>query len=42
MFRNIKSDNKKVFSKPGGFKFDPKRVQVLEEYRQKLVVADAA
>jgi hypothetical protein len=30
-----------VFSKPGGFKFDQKRVVVLEEYRQKLVVEDA-
>ena len=42
MHRNIKTDNKKVFAKPGGYKFDPKRVVVLEEYRQKLVVADAA
>ena len=42
MHRNIRSDNKKEFAKPGGYKFDPKRVVVLEEYRQKLVVADAA
>ena len=42
MFRNIKSDNFKVFSKPGGFKFDKAKVNVLEEYRQKLVVEDVA
>ena len=33
MHRNIKSDNFKVFSKPGGFKFDKNRVVVLEEYK---------
>lgn len=42
MLRNIKSDNKKVFEKPGGYKFDPKRIVVLEEFRQKLVISDAA
>jgi 20S proteasome subunit beta 2 len=26
MFRNIKSDNKKVYSKPGGYKFPKDRV----------------
>jgi 20S proteasome subunit beta 2 len=41
MFRNIKSDNKKVFSKPGGYTFDKARVQILEEYKQKLVVESA-
>ena len=40
MFRNIKSDNKKVFSKPGGYQFDKKRVVILEEYKKKLVVED--
>mgnify|MGYP000143712221 CR=1 FL=1 len=42
MFRNIKSDNHKAFSKPGGFQFDKSRVVVLEEYKQKLVVQDGA
>ena len=41
MYRNIRSDNKKVFSKPGGYKFAKDRVVVLEEYRSKLVVEDA-
>jgi len=41
MFRNIKSDNKKVFSKPGGFKFNKDRVVILEEYKSKLVVENA-
>ena len=41
MHRNIKSDNSKVFSKPGGYTFKKDRVQVLEEYKQKLVVSDA-
>lgn len=41
MFRNIKSDNHKVFSKPGGYKFDKERVVILEEFRQKLVVQSA-
>ena len=41
MFRNLKSDNSKIFSKPGGYKFDKARVQVLEEYKQKLVVEAA-
>jgi 20S proteasome subunit beta 2 len=36
--RNIKSDNHKMFSKPGGYQFKKERVQVLEEYRRKLVV----
>ena len=37
-FRNIKSDNHKMFAKPDGYKFKKERVQVLEEYRKKLVV----
>jgi 20S proteasome subunit beta 2 len=41
MFRNLKSDNKKIFSKPGGYTFNKDRVQVLEEYKQKLVVESA-
>lgn len=38
MYRNIKSDNKKIFSKPGGYTFKKERVNILEEYKQKLVV----
>ena len=40
--RNYKSDNKKMYEKPGGYKFNPERVKVLEEYRTKLVVTPAA
>ena len=40
--RNIRSDNQKVYSKPGGFKFTKDRVQVLEEYKTKLVVEDGS
>jgi len=40
MFRNIKSDNSKVFSKPGGYTFKKERVEVLNEYRMKLVVEE--
>ena len=39
--RNIKSDNFKIFSKPSGYKFDEKRVQVLDEFKQKFEVAQA-
>jgi 20S proteasome subunit beta 2 len=34
--RNIKHDNFKVFSKPGGYKFHKDRVVVLEEMVHKL------
>ena len=37
MFRNLKSDNFKIFSKPEGYNFRKDRVQVLEEYKHKLV-----
>ena len=40
--RSVKSDNKKVFSKPGGYKFPKDRVKVLDEYKEKLVVEDGA
>lgn len=39
--RNIRSDNKKMFTKPGGYTFPKERVQVLEEYKQKLVITSA-
>jgi 20S proteasome subunit beta 2 len=36
--RNLKHDNFKVYSKPGGYHFKPDRVQVLDEVKHKLVV----
>ena len=36
--RNLKSDNFKLYEKPGGYKFDKARVKVLDEYKQKLQV----
>lgn len=30
----VRSDNHKVFSKPGGYSFPKERVVVLEEYKQ--------
>ena len=41
-FRNLKHDNHKVFSKPGGYQFRKDRVQVLEEFRQKFVVEEGS
>ena len=40
MFRNLKHDNKKMYSKPDGYKFRKEGVQVLKEYRHKLVVEE--
>jgi len=42
MFRNLKHDNHKVYSKPGGYQFRKDRVQVLEEVRQKIVVEEGS
>jgi len=36
--RNLKSDNHKMFEKPGGYKFDKARVNVLSEVKHRLVV----
>lgn len=36
--RNLKQDNKKLFEKPDGYKFRKDKIQVLEEFKQKLVV----
>lgn len=36
--RPVKSDNHKIFQNPDGYKFREDRVQVLEEYRHKLIV----
>ena len=36
--RNYKHDNFKIFSKPDGYEFRKDRVQVLEEFRHKLIV----
>jgi 20S proteasome subunit beta 2 len=41
-FRNLKHDNQKVYSKPGGYQFRKDRVQVLEEIRHKIVVEKGA
>ena len=38
--RNYKHDNHKVFSKPGGYGFPKDRVQVIEEFKHKIVVED--
>lgn len=38
--RSVKSDNKKMFSKPGGYAFPKDRVKVIDEYKQKMVVED--
>jgi 20S proteasome subunit beta 2 len=40
VFRNIKSDNFKIYSKPGGYKFNPDRVEVLETYKHAIQVVD--
>lgn len=41
MLRNLKHDNFKVFSKPGGYQFKKDRVQVIEEFKHKIVVEQA-
>jgi 20S proteasome subunit beta 2 len=38
MFRNLKHDNHKVFSKPDGYQFKKERVQVIEEFRHKVII----
>ena len=38
--RNIRSDNKKVFQKPGGYTFRKDKVQVINEYRIKGLVVE--
>jgi|DEB0MinimDraft_12_1074336.scaffolds.fasta_scaffold68386_2 20S proteasome subunit beta 2 len=38
--RGYKSDNHKMFVKPDGYTFKKERVQVLEEYKHKLIVED--
>ena len=35
-FRNLKTDNFKMFSKPDGYNFRKERVVVLEEYKHKI------
>ena len=36
MLKNLKHDNYKVFSKPGGYTFNKARVQVIDEFVHKL------
>ena len=38
--RSIRSDNKKIYSKPDGYKFHKERVQVLAEYKQKGLIIE--
>lgn len=38
--RNIKSDNRKIFSKPGGYQFKKDRVQVIAEYKHLVKAVD--
>lgn len=40
MLRNLKSDNHKCFSKPGGFTFKKERMTVLAEYQHLIKVVD--
>jgi 20S proteasome subunit beta 2 len=40
--RNLKTDNKKLYEKPEGYKFKKERVQVLNEYRHTIEVVKAA
>lgn len=40
MLRNYKHDNFKMYQKPEGYKFKPERVQVIEEFRHKIVVEE--
>ena len=37
--RNFKSDNSKIYAKPDGYQYRADRVQVLEQYRHKITVA---
>lgn len=37
-YRNFKHDNFKMFTKPGGYQFKKDRVQVLEEFKHKIIV----
>ena len=41
-FRNFKHDNSKIYSKPGGYQFRKDRVQVLEEFRHKIIVEEGS
>lgn len=38
--RNYKHDNKKIYSKPEGYKFRKERVEVINEFRHKLIVEE--
>lgn len=38
--RNIKTDNHKMYAKPGGYKFRPERVNVLKEYQVKGMIVE--
>ena len=40
MHRNIKSDNKKEYSKSGGCVFPKDKINILEEYKSKIIVSE--
>jgi len=40
VYRNIKCDNFKVYSKPGGYKFNPDKVNVLKTYNHPNAAVD--
>ena len=40
LHRNIKSDNKKEYSKPGGYVFPKDKIKILEEYKSKIIVSE--
>ena len=40
MHRNLKHDNKKMFSKPDGYQFRKDNVKVLQEFRHKLIIEE--
>ena len=39
MFRNLKSDNRKVFERSSAFQFKKDKVQVIKEYKHKIEVS---
>ena len=40
MHRNIKSDNKKEYSKSGGCVFPKDKINILKEYKSKIILSE--
>jgi hypothetical protein len=40
LHRNIKGDSKKEYSKLGGYFFPKDKINILEEYRSKIIVSE--